>query len=68
MRVNGDANLVCKMRIADVGEEGATIVVEPMGNQAVIKDLVVTLDTFFDKVRQVDPYLQPTQCRMRASS
>ena len=59
MRVNGDAKLVCKSRIADVAEEGATIVVEPMGNQAVIKDLVVTLDTFFDKVRQVDPYLQP---------
>lgn len=59
MRVNGDAKLVCKTRIADIGEEGATIVVEPMGNQAVIKDLVVTLDTFFDKVRQVDPYLQP---------
>ena len=59
MRVNGDAKLVCKTRIVDVAEEGETIVVEPMGNQAVIKDLVVMLDTFFDKVRQVDPYLQP---------
>ena len=29
MRVNGDAKLVCKSRIADIGEEGATIVVEP---------------------------------------
>ena len=59
MRVNGDAKLVCKTRIADVAEEGATIVIEPMGNHAVIKDLVVTLDAFFDKIRQVDPYLQP---------
>ena len=59
MRVNGDAKLVCKTRIADIAGEGETIVVEPMGNQTVIKDLVVTLDTFFDKIRQVDPYLQP---------
>ena len=59
MRVNGDAKLVCKTRIVDVADEGETIIVEPMGNQPVIKDLVVTLDTFFDQIRQVDPYLQP---------
>ena len=60
MRVNGDAKLVCKTRIVDVAAEGEDIVVEPMGNHGVIKDLAVSLDPFFDKVKQVGPYLQPS--------
>lgn len=59
MRVNGEAKLVCKTRLAEIVEEDESVVVEPMGNQQIIKDLVVSLDPFFDKVRQVDPYLQP---------
>lgn len=59
MRVNGDAKLVCKTRIADVSPQGQEILIEPMGNQQVIKDLVVSLQPFFDKIRQIDPYLQP---------
>ena len=40
-------------------EEGEVITVEPMGNQPVIKDLVVNMDMFWDKVRAVEPYLKP---------
>ena len=33
--------------------------VEPMGNQRVVKDLVIDLQLFWGKVRAVEPYLQP---------
>jgi succinate dehydrogenase / fumarate reductase iron-sulfur subunit len=58
MRVNGRARLVCKTRFEAMAPNGEQVVVEPMGNQAVIKDLAVDLSSFFDKVRQVTPYLQ----------
>lgn len=59
MRVNGRAKLVCKTRIADLAPDGEQLVIEPMGNQRVIKDLVVSLDIFFDQIKRVDPYMQP---------
>ncbi|MBI2867124.1 MAG: 4Fe-4S dicluster domain-containing protein, partial [Chloroflexi bacterium] len=34
--------------------------VEPSGNQPVIKDLVVDMQMFWDKVRAVKPWVQPT--------
>ena len=58
MRVNGEAKLVCKTRLAEIVTDDDPVVIEPMRNQPVIKDLVVSLDPFFDKVRQVGPYLQ----------
>ena len=58
MRVNGEAKLVCKTRLAEIVSDDEPVVVEPMGNQGIIKDLVVDLDPFFDKVKQVNPYLQ----------
>ena len=59
MKVNGSAKLVCKTRIVGVSPNGEQITVEPMGNQPVIKDLVVSLDTFFNQVKRVEPYMQP---------
>ena len=59
MKVNGSAKLVCKTRVAEVSPDGQQIVVEPMGNHPVVKDLVVSLDTFFDQIKRVEPYVQP---------
>ena len=59
MKVNGSAKLVCKTRIVEISSNGDQIVVEPMGNQPVVKDLVVSLDTFFDQIKRVKPYLKP---------
>ena len=59
MRVNGQAKLVCKTRIEELVEEGETLSVEPMGNQPVIKDLIVDISSFFAKMTQVSPFLQP---------
>ena len=59
MRVNGQARLACKTRLTAVAPEGETVIIEPMGNQRVVKDLVVDLALFWNKIRAVEPYLQP---------
>ena len=40
-------------------EELELIVVEPLRNMEVVKDLVVDLDPFFEKFEAVEPWLQP---------
>ena len=59
MKVNGSAKLVCKTRVVGIAPNSEPIVIEPMGNHPVIKDLVVSLDTFFNQIKRVKPYLQP---------
>jgi succinate dehydrogenase / fumarate reductase iron-sulfur subunit len=59
MRVNGRARLVCKTRVEHLAPNGEQLTIEPMGNQKVVKDLVVSLDTFFSQIKRVTPYLQP---------
>jgi succinate dehydrogenase / fumarate reductase iron-sulfur subunit len=59
MKVNGDAKLVCKTRVVSVSPEGEQMIIEPMGNHHVVRDLVVSLDTFFDQINRVEPFLKP---------
>ncbi|MEE9284136.1 MAG: succinate dehydrogenase/fumarate reductase iron-sulfur subunit [Dehalococcoidia bacterium] len=61
MRVNGHARLACKTKISDVAPAGETVTVEPMGNMQPIKDLVTDMSTFWDKVKQVQPWLRAHQ-------
>jgi succinate dehydrogenase / fumarate reductase iron-sulfur subunit len=59
MRVNGHARLACNTKLLSVmGPEG-TLRVEPAGNLPVIKDLVVDMEPFWDKIQAVQPWLQP---------
>lgn len=59
MRVNDQARLACNTRLTSVANDAGALTVEPMGNQRVVKDLVVDLQLFWGKVRAVEPYLQP---------
>ena len=59
MRINGHAALACKTRVSDICREERSLTVEPMGVMGVIKDLVVDMTPFWDKVKAVDPWLQP---------
>jgi succinate dehydrogenase / fumarate reductase iron-sulfur subunit len=60
MRVNGRERLACKTKVASVAKgDGGEVVVEPMGNMPVIKDLVTDMELYWDKVRQITPWLQP---------
>jgi succinate dehydrogenase / fumarate reductase, iron-sulfur subunit len=60
MRINGRARLACKTQVASLIEDGGEILVEPAGNMPVIKDLVVDMTPFWDKIRAVKPWLQPS--------
>jgi succinate dehydrogenase / fumarate reductase iron-sulfur subunit len=60
MRINGQAELACKTKVAGLLAEGEEIRVEPQGNTSVVKDLVVDLKPFWDKIRAVEPWLRPS--------
>jgi succinate dehydrogenase / fumarate reductase iron-sulfur subunit len=70
MKINGESGLACKTQIGEASEwanraNGAPgqpepIVVEPMGNMPVIKDLVTDMEsTHWAKIRRVTPWLLP---------
>jgi succinate dehydrogenase / fumarate reductase iron-sulfur subunit len=63
VRINGRPGLACHMHLeeaASSAKDGATIVVEPMGNMPVIKDLIVDMDAVhWKKMRRVTPWLLP---------
>ena len=59
MRVDGGAVLACKTRIADIVADGHVPVISAMGNLPIVKDLVVDMDPFWQKMRAVQPYLEP---------
>jgi succinate dehydrogenase / fumarate reductase iron-sulfur subunit len=73
MKINGQSTLACKTMLEEAqsyaeshsvkGENGdarTEIVVEPMGNMPVIKDLVTDMEsTHWTKIRRVTPWLLP---------
>jgi succinate dehydrogenase / fumarate reductase iron-sulfur subunit len=73
MKINGQSGLGCKTQIGEAqelankkasiagnGDGDAPIVVEPMGNMPVIKDLVTDMEsTHWAKIRRVTPWLLP---------
>ena len=65
VRINGKSRLACNTRIGDVAREaaernGGAIVVEPMGNMPVVKDLIVDMDAVhWKKIQRVVPWLLP---------
>jgi succinate dehydrogenase / fumarate reductase, iron-sulfur subunit len=62
VRINGKSALACNTRIAEAaaGAPDGAIVVEPMGNMPVIKDLIVDMDAVhWKKIQRVVPWLLP---------
>jgi fumarate reductase iron-sulfur subunit len=54
MMVNGKPSLTCKDALSKYGD---TIEVEPLANFPVVRDLVVELDGFMDKLESVKPWI-----------
>jgi succinate dehydrogenase / fumarate reductase iron-sulfur subunit len=65
VRINGKSRLACNTKIGEAAETAAgrghgAIVVEPMGNMPVLKDLIVDMDAVhWKKVQRVVPWLLP---------
>jgi succinate dehydrogenase / fumarate reductase, iron-sulfur subunit len=63
VRINGRAALACKTHLEEAVESSqadGTIVVEPMGNMPVLKDLIVDMDAVhWKKIQRVTPWLLP---------
>ena len=59
MRMDGAAVLACRTRMYDIAESGHVPVISAMGNMPIVKDLVVDMGPFWEKVRSVQPWLQP---------
>jgi succinate dehydrogenase / fumarate reductase iron-sulfur subunit len=74
MKINGQSGLGCKTQVGEAlemaerkasvspGADGGTppIVIEPMGNMPVIKDLITDMEsTHWTKIRRVTPWLLP---------
>src|SRR5918999_4736930 len=67
VKINGQSTLACLTQIGEAQEAAnrrnggsEPVVVEPMGNMAVIKDLIVDMEsTHWEKVRRVTPWLLP---------
>ena len=59
MRMDGGAVLACKTQMRPIVEAGHVPVISAMGNMPIVKDLVVDMTPFWDKIRAVKPYLEP---------
>jgi succinate dehydrogenase / fumarate reductase iron-sulfur subunit len=62
VRINGKPNLACHMHLDKAQEDAAdgVIIVEPMGNMPVVKDLIVDMDAVhWTKIQRVTPWLLP---------
>ncbi len=59
MRIDGHATLACNTKLSAIARPGEPLTIEPGGNMPVIKDLVLDMQSHWDKVRAVQPWLQP---------
>jgi len=55
MVINGRFELACRTRLNSLGTE--TIILEPLPNLPVLKDLVVDLEPFFEALEAIKPYV-----------
>src|SRR3712207_3302814 len=59
MRMDGRAVLACKERMKPIVDRGYGPVISAMWNMPIVKDLVVDMSPFWNKIRAVKPYLVP---------
>lgn len=60
MTVNGFARLTCKLQIMPEYKKTGEMTIEPLANHRPVKDLVVDMTPFWNKMEKVTPFLMPT--------
>ncbi|MBI5184000.1 MAG: succinate dehydrogenase iron-sulfur subunit [Nitrospinae bacterium] len=60
IKVNGHAILACKTQVSNVIKDGK-VKIEPLGNMEIIKDLVVDLGPFWERIEKIRPWLMPDE-------
>jgi succinate dehydrogenase / fumarate reductase iron-sulfur subunit len=61
MQVNGIQKLACRVSLREEMARHRQVVVGPMENMPLIKDLVVRMDAFWEKIRAITPYILPAE-------
>jgi len=61
MVINGQITLACKTQVESLQSD--LVVVEPLPNLEIQKDLFVDMEPFWEAYRRVQPYLQPAGAR-----
>lgn len=66
MNVNGHPILACETHVKKElkTSKHSELVIEPLGNMPVIRDLVVDMTPFWDALRVVEPWLQPDESKV----
>lgn len=58
VRINGFEKLACKTQIEDVARGDEAILVQPLSNLEVVKDLVVDMTPFWEALSRIEPWLK----------
>lgn len=61
VNINGFPKLACKTQLVPEYKKTNVIVVEPLSNHRVIKDLIVDFNPFWDKINKIEPWLNSVQ-------
>lgn len=57
VNLNGIPKLACNTQLVPEYEKSGTIVIEPLSNHRIIKDLVVDFNPFWEKMNKIEPWL-----------
>lgn len=61
MTVNGFARLACNLQVLPEFQRMGSMTIEPLANHRAVKDLVVDMAPFWEKMEKVSPFLMPTE-------
>jgi succinate dehydrogenase / fumarate reductase iron-sulfur subunit len=64
MNINGFTKLACNTQIIPEFEKHGDLLIEPLPNHKVLRDLIVDFSSFWKKMNRVKPYLDPSEAAL----